>query len=160
MKLKKLILAGVLASMPLFAVPAMAGEYCREYQKTIRVGGQIESGYGTACLQPDGSWMIVESEGTVDPFDELRRQRDVVIVSDRRPVYYTYGPSFRPVNYYPRHYNRSGFFISYGDNDRWDRWNRWDRRDYRGHRWNGRDRRYDHHDRDNDRNRGRGRDRD
>lgn len=36
-----------------------AGSYCREYQQTIYVGGQQESGYGTACRRPDGSWEIV-----------------------------------------------------------------------------------------------------
>ena len=35
------------------------GQYCREYQQTINVGGQKEQGYGTACRQPDGSWKIV-----------------------------------------------------------------------------------------------------
>lgn len=32
--------------------------YCREFQQTIQVGGQVERGYGRACLQPDGSWQI------------------------------------------------------------------------------------------------------
>lgn len=36
-----------------------AGRYCREYQQTIYVGGQQETGYGIACQQPDGSWEIV-----------------------------------------------------------------------------------------------------
>jgi surface antigen len=35
------------------------GEYCREYQQTITVGGRTERAYGTACKQPDGSWRIV-----------------------------------------------------------------------------------------------------
>lgn len=35
------------------------GEYCREYQQTITVGGRTERAYGTACKQPDGSWKIV-----------------------------------------------------------------------------------------------------
>ena len=35
------------------------GEYCREYQTTINVGGKTESAYGTACRQPDGSWRII-----------------------------------------------------------------------------------------------------
>jgi surface antigen len=34
------------------------GEYCREYQTTVNVGGKTESAYGTACRQPDGSWRI------------------------------------------------------------------------------------------------------
>ena len=35
------------------------GQYCREYNQKITVGGQTKSGYGTACRQPDGSWQIV-----------------------------------------------------------------------------------------------------
>jgi len=37
-----------------------AGQYCREYQQTITVGGRTERGHGTACREPDGSWRIVE----------------------------------------------------------------------------------------------------
>lgn len=36
-----------------------SGAYCREYQQTIYVGGKQQSGYGTACQQPDGSWKVV-----------------------------------------------------------------------------------------------------
>ncbi len=35
------------------------GQYCREFSQKITVGGKTESGYGTACRQPDGSWQIV-----------------------------------------------------------------------------------------------------
>lgn len=35
------------------------GQYCREFQNQITVGGKTASGYGTACRQPDGSWQIV-----------------------------------------------------------------------------------------------------
>lgn len=35
------------------------GDYCREFQSEIVVGGEREQGYGTACRQPDGSWKIV-----------------------------------------------------------------------------------------------------
>jgi len=35
------------------------GQYCREFQQTVTVGGQVETAYGTACRQPDGSWEIV-----------------------------------------------------------------------------------------------------
>jgi surface antigen len=37
-----------------------SGRYCREYQTVVTVGGQQQSGYGTACYQPDGSWEIVD----------------------------------------------------------------------------------------------------
>jgi len=35
------------------------GEYCREYQETVTIGGKTEEAYGTACRQEDGSWRIV-----------------------------------------------------------------------------------------------------
>lgn len=35
------------------------GRYCREYTQTIYVGGQKESGHGTACREPDGTWQIM-----------------------------------------------------------------------------------------------------
>jgi surface antigen len=38
---------------------AAGGEYCREFQHDVRVGGRSERGYGTACWRPDGSWEIV-----------------------------------------------------------------------------------------------------
>ncbi len=35
------------------------GQYCREFQSDVTVGGKSEKAYGTACRQPDGSWKIV-----------------------------------------------------------------------------------------------------
>jgi surface antigen len=35
------------------------GTVCRTYEQTITMGGRTETGYGTACRQPDGSWRIV-----------------------------------------------------------------------------------------------------
>jgi len=37
-----------------------SGQYCREYQQTIVVGGQKQQGYGKACRQPDGTWQIAQ----------------------------------------------------------------------------------------------------
>ena len=37
---------------------ASNGQYCREFQQEIVVGGQREQGFGTACRQPDGQWQI------------------------------------------------------------------------------------------------------
>jgi hypothetical protein len=40
-------------------VPAPPASTClqeREYQMTVIVGGKEAQAYGTACLQPDGSW--------------------------------------------------------------------------------------------------------
>jgi len=38
-----------------------AGNYCREYQSTVTIGGKIEQAYGTACRQPDGSWKVINN---------------------------------------------------------------------------------------------------
>ncbi len=35
------------------------GQYCREYQGTLNIGGQQQPSYGTACLQQDGSWKLM-----------------------------------------------------------------------------------------------------
>jgi hypothetical protein len=35
--------------------------YCREFQSTIVVEGRQQQAFGTACLQPDGSWQIVNA---------------------------------------------------------------------------------------------------
>ena len=34
-------------------------EQCREFQQTITVNGKTENAYGTACLQSDGAWKII-----------------------------------------------------------------------------------------------------
>jgi len=36
------------------------GTYCRPYSQEIRIDGKIMESYGTACLQPDGTWRIVQ----------------------------------------------------------------------------------------------------
>ena len=37
------------------------GQYCREYQTVVTIGGRAEQAYGTACRQPDGAWEMVNS---------------------------------------------------------------------------------------------------
>lgn len=34
--------------------------YCREYYGPVRIGGRVQQAYGNACLQPDGSWEVVD----------------------------------------------------------------------------------------------------
>ena len=45
------------------------GDYCREYQQTLTIAGKTQKGYGTACLQPDGSWELQNSEPAPAPED-------------------------------------------------------------------------------------------
>jgi surface antigen len=35
-----------------------AGQNCREYRQTVTVDGKTEEAWGTACRQPDGTWVI------------------------------------------------------------------------------------------------------
>jgi hypothetical protein len=44
---------------PQVAAPE-TGRYCREYQRTVTVGGQAQAAYGRACWRPDGSWEIMD----------------------------------------------------------------------------------------------------
>jgi surface antigen len=44
---------------PVKTYQTSSGEYCREFQQTVTVGGQSQQAYGTACRQPDGTWKIV-----------------------------------------------------------------------------------------------------
>ena len=48
---------GAVTPKPAYQTPQ--GQYCREYQQTITVGGRTEQAYGTACREADGSWRIV-----------------------------------------------------------------------------------------------------
>jgi surface antigen len=43
---------------PVETYQADSGDYCREFQQTVTIGGKTEEAYGTACRQPDGSWEI------------------------------------------------------------------------------------------------------
>lgn len=103
--------------------------YCREYTKTIWVGGVRQEGYGTACYQPDGSWEIVDLEGNAHTKEIMRqhirndigRRNDRVIIIDRRS----------PRHHHP-YYSEPGYFVYYDDhpwqshhrrkNREYDRW--------------------------------------
>ena len=37
-----------------------SGEYCREFQQAVTIGGRVENAYGVACRQSDGAWRIVQ----------------------------------------------------------------------------------------------------
>lgn len=37
-----------------------SGYTCREFQQVVTIGGEQETAFGTACLEADGSWRIVE----------------------------------------------------------------------------------------------------
>ena len=153
MKTKYIALTALIAAPLLWASSASAQDYCREYQRTITVGGMMQNGYGTACYMPDGSWKITDLQGPQaaqyavreDIYNDFGRSAPpVVVVNNPRPVvYYQPRPVYRPTPSY------SSVYFSFGNDKRWDRHDRWDRND-----------RWDRHDRhDNHRGRGRGHDR-
>lgn len=37
------------------------GRQCREFQQEVTINGRRTQAYGTACLQPDGSWQVVDN---------------------------------------------------------------------------------------------------
>jgi hypothetical protein len=81
------------------------GQPCREYQRTIIIGGRKEQGYGTACRQPDGTWRIVSGQtAAAQPVE----QRTTVYVREvPRPYYY-----YRDYPYYP--YYPYGYYSPWG----------------------------------------------
>ncbi len=99
-----------------WAGEAQAREYCREYQKTIYVGGKAVEGYGTACRQEDGAWEISKLKGSdraqtkVREYivDDLNRQgaREIIVVNE--PRYYNPPPVVvvRDYSGYPRGYSK------------------------------------------------------
>lgn len=107
-------------------------QQCREYTRTIYVGGRPQQGYGTACLQPDGSWQVVNEPEAIAPAPVVER----VVV--REPVYVPQ-PYYGYNSYYG---SRGGLSISIGDS--WGghrhRHHHWDRHDNgrygrNGHHW-------------------------
>lgn len=50
---------GEVSVTPTRTYQEQSGQYCREYQTEVVIGGQKEKAYGTACRQPDGSWKVV-----------------------------------------------------------------------------------------------------
>ena len=131
------------------SIAALAGsggeakaEQCREYTRTVYIGARAQEAYGTACLQPDGSWMIVGEGLGNDIPDNVSNVNYIIHDNDRyitpnRVVYY----NTRPVYYRPRpnpvfvwnfgsnRYYRNGHYVNYR---KWDRWDRHDRHDHRG----------------------------
>jgi surface antigen len=78
-----------------------SGQYCREYVTTITIGGEEVQGYGTACRQPDGTWLIVSDE----PAAATKAEYQTVV----NKVYYVY-----PYGY-PYWYNYYPYYV-------WDYW--------------------------------------
>ncbi len=102
--MKKILLLGLTALS--LAAPAAHAEYCREYTKTVTVGGKTQEGFGTACLQPDGTWAIQSEDLAFEPqviYSEPQVNNTVYVVK-QEPVYTTRTSFFFSTGYYPHHY--------------------------------------------------------
>lgn len=44
------------------AAPATSNGYCREFTQKVRINGNLQNTYGTACQQPDGTWKVVDQQ--------------------------------------------------------------------------------------------------
>jgi len=138
-------LALSLASIAAMPEEAKAGDYCREYTRTVYIGNRAQEAYGQACLQPNGDWMIVgEGLGNDIPNNvndvsyiihdnrrEIRPSR--VVYYDRNPAYYRRPAAPVFIWSINGHY-RDGHYYNYNRNWKrgWDKHDRWDRHDNRG----------------------------
>lgn len=122
--------------------------YCREYTRTVYVGGRSQDAFGQACLQPDGDWVIV-GEGLGNDIPAYADNVNYVIRDNRRVVtptrvvyydrsYYR-SPRVSPTFiWYQGGYSRNGHNYKFKKWDRHDRWdNRWDRHGRDDHRRRG-----------------------
>lgn len=157
-KTMKTLLMGIGLTLAAFvAAPSDArADYCREYTRTVTIGGRAQDAYGTACQQSDGSWMIV-GEGLGNDIPDNASNVDYVIHDDRRDivpprvVYYDTAPRYiynRPAPFfvwfsnsgryyrngnYHNYYRNNGPHYNYG-RDNHNNNGHWDNNDHRGHR--------------------------
>ncbi len=134
---------GVIGMAPSDA-QAYANNYCREYTRTVYIGGRAQEAYGTACLQPNGDWMITgeglgnDIPNNVSDVQYVIRDNTRYITPTRVVHYernYYRSPHVQPsfIWYHNGHY-KNGHYVKY-KKKKWDRHyhRRWDRHDHRGH---------------------------
>lgn len=85
---------------PAGSVAEQPPEYCREYTAPATVGGTTQQTVGTACLDPDGTWRIVDAQNAPSG-----NATEVVPPAAPPPAYpaYPYYPAYgySPYPYYP-----------------------------------------------------------
>lgn len=110
---------------PVYTAPAPVAygttqRYCREYNGQALVAGRYQQTYGTACMQPDGSWQIQTPNGVGTTLDYIPPPAayNQPVTYYNPPTYYAPAPVYYGAPSYP--YSRSSFSISVGGNN-WDR---------------------------------------
>lgn len=89
--MKKLLLATLTGCLLTAGAAAHAEDkpYCREYTQTFTIAGKTQKGYGTACLQPDGSWQIIsqKDDAKAEAHEAEADQPDMHYVVKEQRVY-------------------------------------------------------------------------
>lgn len=128
MTLRFLTFIGALAALGLSTTHAdafystyPADSYCREYSETVIIGNRTAPAYGTACMQPDGSWQKITA---AQP-----RIQDIII-QQPAPVYAPVAAPYPPYAYNYGVNTRPSLSINFGSYDY-----RGHDRHYRPHHW-------------------------
>ena len=70
---------------------------CREFTRTIIIGGEPQQGVGTACLHSDGSWQIVSDAkvpATIKEPQVVKGEAPVKVI-EKETIVYRDRPSYR-----------------------------------------------------------------
>jgi hypothetical protein len=117
--IKNMMMVAALMATPMVlsaSAEAKDTEYCREYTKTIIIGGRSERAYGTACYQSDGAWEIVNFKGSHRAQDEIReviykdirkgkhKRGKTVIVENKHHSYAHEKPRYYSAHHQARYY--------------------------------------------------------
>lgn len=92
------------------------GQPCREFRQIIVIGGREEQGYGTACRQPDGTWLIVSDQpdaSTAAPVEQRVTVYEREVVRPYPYDYYPYG-YYAPWGYAYPYWSPYSFSFSLG----------------------------------------------
>lgn len=120
--MKKLSLFAVALTIVGVSATAQAQPYCREYTQTMKVGNTLQKGYGTACMQADGSWQIMTPATTQNAYIEPVPQQTTTYIVEERPVVY-YAPRPRPVEVVDLYFGSSNRYCGgYHGPHYWSRW--------------------------------------
>lgn len=118
-------LATALTGFAANAQYASNDSYCREFTSPIRVGGVLQQGYGTTCMQPDGSWQVVQ-QPVAQPYPTGYQQSVTPVQYVQAPPVVQYVPAYYPRPYYrPYRPYYSPVSLSFS-------WSNWGRNDWHG----------------------------
>ncbi len=94
------------------------GEQCREYQRTITIGGKTETAYGTACRQPDGTWKtqgdLKSADGSTSKSTTTKDTHPYRGYPDRHYGYYSHHRRYYSPFFFGFGYGSHGGSIGYG----------------------------------------------